>query len=343
MRLTYVPCLLVALLCLAPVLAEETAEVPAPADAAPEAASEAASEAAQQEKATEKPETPPVDYSQVKVMAYNVRNMFDVFDDPYTHDEQSPVKPRWELERIATLIKKYDPDVIALTELENEWILKAIIHDWLGGRGYDHITSLPSNDRRGITIGVASRLPIHSVTSHRLRELRLEGHTNKWQFARDLIRARLWVAGRNQRHLDVYVAHFKSKRNVKGDERSRNWRLAEATAARSIVDAGRRAVTRDWTLLVGDFNDTPDSETLKALTDVVDGGPTPLLDVHAHLPPERRITYLRGQFRSTIDYILASPDLARRVVTESAYVPRDVRLLTGSDHAPVLAAFDLSF
>jgi len=276
---------------------------------------------------------------QVTVMTYNVQNMFDVFDDPYTLDETTRVKPRHQISRIAAMIRRANADIVAFQEVENEGVLKAMVHEMLPRAGYRYVAATATNSDRGGNLGLISRLPVLSLTSHRLQDLALTDDPQTWRFARDLLLARIRVPG--DRVLALFIVHLKSKRDSEGDEQSRRWRLAEAVAARRIVDAWRHEHPSEWTLVVGDVNDTPQSPTLNALLVPNRNAPRPLTDVHAHLPTDRRVTYLRPPYRSTVDYILAGPDLAARVVPNSARVPADASQLGGSDHAPVVAAFDL--
>ena len=281
---------------------------------------------------------------QVTVMTYNVNNMYDVFDDPYTEDEGTPVKPRAQVELIASLIAKLSPDVVAFEELENEGILKAMVHEMLPDAGYQYVAAMPTNSGRGGNLGLISRLPIVSLTSHRFTNLTLENDPQKrtWRFARDLLRARIQVTA--DQTLDLYIVHFKSRRDFGTDTKSRSWRLAEALAARRIIDQERQRHPDRWVLLVGDLNDTPGSKTLDALSAPVQQPPAvaPLVDLHAQLQSDARVTYLRQAYRSTVDYMLASPALAQHVVPGSARAINDDPLLGGSDHAPVVATFDLA-
>ena len=275
----------------------------------------------------------------VTVMSYNVQNMFDVFDDPYTFDETTRVKPRRQIGAVAAMISRADADIVAFQEIENEGVLRAMVREMLPEAGYQYIAALPTNSKRGIGLGLISRLPVLSLTSHRLQDLTLADRPQKWRFARDLLLARVRVAA--DRILAIFIVHFKSKLDSEGDEQSRRWRLAEAMATRRIIDAWRHEHPDGWTLLVGDVNDTPGSRTLNALLAPHRDALRPLIDLHAHLPADRRVTYLRPPYRSTVDYILAGPDLASRVVPSSAQVPADPSDLGGSDHAPVVAGFDL--
>ena len=141
--------------------------------------------------------------------------------------------------------------------------------------------------------------------------------------------------------LDLFVVHLKSRFNSHEDPNSSTWRLAEATAVRHLVDQVLRDDPEAWVAVLGDMNDAPDSATLSALRLEGADDALPLADLHADLEPSERITYLRAPYQSTIDYILASPALAARLVPGSARVLSDPALVDGSDHAPVYATFSL--
>lgn len=271
----------------------------------------------------------------VTVAAYNLENFFDVYDDPYTDDEDTAVKPRPEIEALARAIRALDADVIAVSEVENGQVLRAMARTFLSDMGYEYVTVGATNSGRGINLGLISRLPIERVASYRFRELTLPGHEQTWQFARDLMHVTLDLPG-GERPLELFIAHFKSKRDSAGDPDSADWRLAEATAARALIDDLLADDPQALVALAGDLNDTPDSPTLARLLqgDV-------LHDAHAALPAEQRITYLRPLYRSMIDYVLVSPALAATIVPGSPRVLDDAALLEGSDHAPIAVTFDL--
>jgi len=102
------------------------------------------------------------------------------------------------------------------------------------------------------------------------------------------------------------VNHFKSKGfGTQADSNARRQRQAERV--REIYDARRQAgVTR--IVVIGDFNDTPDSTPLASLLDPGSG----LRDVSAHQNFQsdgRPGTFGNGTKSQKIDYILLSPEL----------------------------------
>lgn len=269
---------------------------------------------------------------ELRLAAYNAENLFDVFDNPYTEDDSTEVKPRDEIERIAAALRQLDADVVALSEVENRGVLQAVVNEFLGDMGYRYVAVNPTNDARGINLGVLSRYPIDSLTSYRFRDLELPGEDQTWRFARDLLRITLELP--QEKKLELFTVHYKSKRDSAGDPDSAKWRLAEATETAEIVANVIKLHPERWVAVAGDFNDTPDSPPLEALTDDL------LIDAHAELPPAKRITYLREPYRSTIDFILVNRPM-RQAMT-AAVVPTNERLLAGSDHAPVVADFRLA-
>lgn len=276
------------------------------------------------------------------VATYNVENMLDAFDDPHTFDETLPAKPQEKIKQVTAVIRHLDADVVALQEVENQGVLRNMVHEFLGDMGYRYIAVQPTNSSHGLNLAVLSRRPIVSITSHRLLEMKISGLDHPRRFARDLLRIRIIPSQTHNKPLDLYVVHFKSKHDAEGDPQSAKWRLAEAATSKSIIHDALMADLSAWLLLLGDFNDTPDSPTLRRLTHHAHSEQPTLADLHAHLPPEQRITYLRPPHRSTIDYILASPALVGRVVPHSARVIQDAKLLDGSDHAPVVVTLDLT-
>ncbi len=267
----------------------------------------------------------------VKVATYNILNLFDEHDDPYHSDEGTPAKPLEQMENVAKTIRSIDADVLALQEIENRGYLERFVTAMLGDMGYDHVVCIESNDRRGIDCAVLSRLPVGPVTSY--RHLRFDdGAGGKMRFRRDLLQARIEPEGYSP--FSVFVVHLKSKRG--GSDTTENLRVAEAKQARAVFDDILAADKNELFLLCGDFNDTWESATLKAL---VGTGRDVLRNFLDDLPPDVE-TYNR-RHKSTIDFILASPAMGRCYVRKSCRVIPGSVETSGSDHNPVIAEFKL--
>ena len=150
----------------------------------------------------------------------------------------------------------------------------------------------------------------------------------------------------------LITAHLKSKRAVaQADEIE--MRLEEAKLLRERIDACFAANPNINLIVLGDLNDTRDSASTKA---VIGRGKRKLLDTR---PAERNgdntpstrpaseprnVTwthyYGKTDTYSRIDYILISPSLAREWVTNETYVLALPNWGVGSDHRPIVAAFE---
>lgn len=289
---------------------------------------------------------------EVTVMSYNVENMFDVFDDPYTDDQGTDVKRRDEIKSIAKAIATADPDIVVFQELENEHLLQGMIDTFLPDSGYQYVACQRTNSGRGINLGVISRLPIKRLTSYRFMTLthpEIDPSVQTWRFARDVMHAVIDVEGRE---LHVYNVHLKSNSSRPGDPNSMKWRTAEASALKSLI---RDLVAKHPDALavaMGDFNSNLETRPEQVrpwpatayLRKPEPDGTTLLNDAHSGIAFEQRTT-IKGSGRypaAVFDYIYASPALHQQLVQGGAGVVRDPLIVTGSDHLPIYASYDIS-
>ncbi|MCB9852268.1 MAG: endonuclease/exonuclease/phosphatase family protein [Phycisphaerales bacterium] len=267
----------------------------------------------------------------VTIATYNVLNMFDAHDDPYHSDEGTPQKSREELQKLAATIHRVDADVIALEEVENRGILEDFTRAMLGDMGYQNVVCFEGNDGRGIDCAVLSRFPVGPVTSY--RHLRFEdGNGGLTSFRRDLLRVRIEPPDASP--FDIYAVHLKSKR---GGDTSEHVRMAETKAIRRVLEDELARDAKSLFVLCGDFNDTWDSNPIKQLR-----GQGPMA-LHAFVNdiPKETATYNKAPYKSMIDFIFCSPEMAKRYVAKSLRVVDGTVESSGSDHNPVVAKFDV--
>lgn len=269
----------------------------------------------------------------VKLATYNVLNLFDSFDDPYSADAPSDRKPRAELEAVARNIRKLDADVLALQEVENRGYLQRFVNAFLRDMGYE-VVAFEGNDNRGIDCAVLSRLPVGAVTSH--RHVRFEDPNGKtMRFRRDLLDVRIEPPGALP--FDIFVIHLKSKGGE--EEGGADTRMGEAAAIQRILAERLKQDPKAAFVVCGDFNDTIDSKPVQA---ILGGGDGALTAFVKDLPEDGRVSYNQEPYLSMIDFVFASPAMAAR------YVPGSYRIVaggspetTGSDHNPVAVSFKL--
>jgi endonuclease/exonuclease/phosphatase family metal-dependent hydrolase len=223
------------------------------------------------------------------------------------------------MDNTARVIRDVAADVLAVVEAESRPVLMEFQEMMLArvgvapADGYAHVMLIDGNDARGIDVGLATRagFPIGAVRSH----VDLRDGRGERVFSRDCPAYR--VATPSGARLTVLPNHFKSK--FGGDDAaSSRRRRAQAEAVAGIVarltDEGEENI-----VVLGDLNDTPDSQ---ALAPLLQGGFLRDASEHpAFTEVEFRAgngqrglgTYGLGNDDAKIDYLLLSPALFARV------------------------------
>jgi endonuclease/exonuclease/phosphatase family metal-dependent hydrolase len=245
-----------------------------------------------------------------------------------------------------------EADVLGVVEDESRPVLAAFnaeIVRALGGEPFRHVMVIDGNDERGIDVSLMSRggYPIGVMRSH--VDDRLPNGTAV--FSRDC--PEFCVTTPSGTRLTVLVNHFKSK-GYGGKAASDAKRRAQAGRVREIV-RDLTAAGQDLIVVMGDLNDTPDSDPLAPL--LADGG---LRDIFGHPAFDNGGwpgTYGLCNESNKIDYLLLSPALWERVTAGGMFRramwpgsrpkrwecyaelarPEDA----GSDHAAVWADLDV--
>lgn len=225
----------------------------------------------------------------IRIATYNVENLFDRFDDPYSVGDdlygrfRASPKSRAHAFDVAERIRENGVgsssiDIVGLQEIENFGTLLDFVQ---GSVGPDYgaqtgIVSIPSNDPRGIDLGLicTKNFKIGRVISHRYKKFhRADGKL--YRFGRDCLQVEIMDKDQEEVVLTVFVCHLKSKytgidpfKNAAEYEEKQALntvkRRAEAEQIVSIVEA-EVDVENDLFVVLGDLNDTADSEALAPL------------------------------------------------------------------------------
>lgn len=209
----------------------------------------------------------------------------------------------------AKVIQDVNADVLAVIEAEdrialhrfNEQLLKPI------NATYGGIMLIDGNDDRGIDVGLLMKpgYTIETIVSH--VDDREEG---KRIFSRDC--PEFTVQVNDTTRILVMVNHFKSKgfgNKAESDAR----RKAQAKRVREVYNK-RRTQGIDMIAIVGDLNDTPDSDPLSPL--LAEGSDLKDISAHPQFQSDGRPgTFGNGNKSNKIDYVLLSPALFENVVT----------------------------
>jgi endonuclease/exonuclease/phosphatase family metal-dependent hydrolase len=223
----------------------------------------------------------------------------------------------------------------ALLELRDS--LKA---DGLDLPFWEHVSGFDTN----IHVAILSKFPITARRPHTDESFLLGGR--RFRVSRGFGEVDIQAA--TNYSFTLIAAHLKSKRAVaQADEAE--MRLEEAKLLRATVDARLAADPNANIVVLGDFNDTKDSASTKA---VIGRGKLKLVDTR---PAERNGDnapgreprnvawthyYAREDSYSRIDYILLSSGMAREWVARDTYVLTLPNWGVGSDHRPIVATFE---
>ena len=107
---------------------------------------------------------------------------------------------------------------------------------------------------------------------------------------------------------------------------------------RGVLDDILESDPQAHVLLCGDFNDTIDSVPLQT---ILGSGKMEMTSFFSDVPEKERVTYNKEPYRSMIDFIFASPAMAKLYKKRSYEILPGGPSQTGSDHNAVIARFRL--
>jgi len=207
---------------------------------------------------------------------YNIENLFDTKDDIHTNDDDflpSSAK-RWTTKRYENKLYKLGqvisqigeadvitpPAIVGLAEVENKHVVKDLIESkHLKHYNYD-VVHYDSSDERGIDVALIYNTAVFEVSHSEPFAVYL----NKEDGSRDYTRDVLLVSGRlNGEELHVIVNHWSSRRQ--GEKETENKRLAAAETVNRVVEELQNNYHEPKVIVMGDFNDTPYSNSLLSL------------------------------------------------------------------------------
>ena len=208
----------------------------------------------------------------------------------------------------AQVVRDLDADVIGIIECESRGALMQLSNMLLpmvGAKPYPQIMLIDGNDDRGIDVGIMARAghEIGWMKSH----VDDRAVTGERIFSRDCPEYCIWTP--SGAAVWVLINHFKSK-GYGRQEVSNAKRWLQAEAVRRILER-LHAESAAMVAVIGDFNDTPDSEALAPL--LRDSGFRDISEHPQFKDDGRPGTYQRGTAKEKIDYVLLSPALFARV------------------------------
>lgn len=239
------------------------------------------------------------------------------------------------------------PDVVAFQEMGDRAALEelqaALKQSGVDLPNLEHVTGWDTN----IFVGVLSRFPVNTRNHHTNDSFLLNGR--RFYASRGVAEVEFKV--NDTYRFSLLTTHLKSKRQVaEADEAE--LREQEAILLRGHVEALLAKNPQANVLICGDFNDTKDARSTRAL---IGRSSQALVDTRPaerngdNLPAEkptwdpRNVTwthfYGKEDSYSRLDYILLSRSMAKEWRKEGSYVFTASNWGLASDHRPVVCEF----
>ncbi|RMA65837.1 endonuclease/exonuclease/phosphatase family protein [Ulvibacter antarcticus] len=209
---------------------------------------------------------------------YNLENLFDTLDDPKTMDDDftSTAKRKWNEKRFRKKIRnlgfvikqigyselQHPPVLIGVAEVENAFVLQELVNSkFLKKKEYDFI-HFDSPDERGIDTALIYRKEYFKVIHKEAVYIYVENNKGVQDFTRDI----LYVKGLlDNEEVHILVNHWPSRRA--GVEKTNHRRLAVSAKNKELTKQILSDDPNARIIIMGDFNDDPQSESVKNLTE----------------------------------------------------------------------------
>lgn len=143
----------------------------------------------------------------ITVLSWNVQNLFDGKHDGQEYAQFDPECSDWGYEayharvkKITDLLRKVDPQLILLQEIEGPWVLEDIAGLLKGGRWS---FACSEDERSAIECGLLSRFPIRQIRTH-------QPATEVYPELRPMLEVEIVVDGEI---LTLFVCHWISRRS----------------------------------------------------------------------------------------------------------------------------------
>ena len=276
-----------------------------------------------------------------RIATYNVENYLEVSNG------SRPAKSAEARAKVREGIIALKPDVIALEEIGGTDALLEL-QGSLKTNGLDlPFWDLVQGADTNINVALLSRLPIVARHPQTNDFFLLNGR--RWQVSRGFVEADIRA---NEHYSFTLIAvHLKSKVPIPQVDEA-DLRLEEAKVLREKIDALLRPNPNLNLIVLGDFNDTHDSRTIKT---ILGRGNEAVYDLRpaerdgqsdgagARTRPVRNITwteyYAKQDVYTRMDYIFLSRGMAREWDAAGTYILTRPDWGLASDHRPLLATF----
>ncbi len=254
-----------------------------------------------------------------QLVFYNVENLFDILDDPFTNDnaylptsaksweEKRYIRKLLNLSKVLTAIEEPCPGLIALAEIENQKVVRDLItamnldEEQLG---WVHVDS---PDERGMDVGLIYRKDVFELKSYKVIPIVFE--SDPADKTRDVLVAEL--IDHTGDELVCMVCHWPSRKE--GQKASQIKRFETAQLIREAIEKQLSTHKQTRILLMGDLNCTPNSPPVYRLLDQRGHADNPLINLSWSVHKNKKgSTNYRGKWLM-FDQMLISPSLEQSI------------------------------
>ena len=261
-------------------------------------------------------QNPQIDSSGIRLMFYNVENLFHPSNDSLKNDDEfTPDGVRYwnwtkyerKLAQIAQNIIAVGeweaPAIVGLCEVENIQCLKDLVYD-SPLKNYDYeIIHQESADNRGIDVAFLYRPSFFTVISYKSFKLVFPDSSRA---SRDILYVK-GLAGKDTLH--CFVNHWPSRYG--GELITKPKRNFAAQVLRTKFDSIQKTYSQASIIAMGDFNDYPSDESmqtiLQAKKDTLNRTPSDLINLIWQYEKDGGTHKYQGQWHILDQFIINQP------------------------------------
>ena len=206
----------------------------------------------------------------LRFMFYNVENLFDPFDDSLTNDQEFTDEGarHWTYgkfkRKLSHIYKVFmavgnpmPPAIIGLSEVENRFVLNQLVYKTAFSKFDYRIVHEESPDRRGIDVALLFDpkrfVLLHHETMYVDFPLKPESRT------RDILYVKGLIYQKDTVH--IFINHWPSRWGGQMATDAKRKRVADIL--KSKTDSLFSVIAEPKIIIMGDFNDYPDDESLR--------------------------------------------------------------------------------
>lgn len=275
----------------------------------------------------------------IRVASYNVRNYLVMDRMVAGRWQEEYPKPLKERRIIRSVINQTNPDILAIQEMGEPVYLKELWGDlnrtkgtefkysaWLSGQG--------EGEERHLAL--LSKIPFTKIDTP--KDLSFKYFEGRRSPSRGLMEIE-FKSGDTK--WSLFNLHLKSKWTERPDDpEAAIRREKEARAIRDYIRTKFPPYKDPYYLVLGDFNDHKNSAPLRRFLQVNNSSLTQMIQCSDQQGHFWTHYWAKQDSYSRFDYLLASPQLYKKLIPDSAKIGGFHLCLLGSDHRIVFADFN---